>query len=193
MSLQQRRNEQTRAEIYGAATALFLKNGVKNVSVAEIANAADISRRTIYRHFRTKEEIVYEVPRRWLNHYKTTVATRKQSETDSELCHRSLIEVARFIQSDVAGAQTALRLVSAMPSFASAESSLNREWLEAHRSVLSNSIKSGDADEVLRASLMAGALVGGTDAVLYHWLQHPKVDLVALTERVWKSVDQIRV
>ncbi len=193
MSLQERRNEQTRAEIYAAAAQLFVKNGVENTSVSDIATAADVSRRTVYRHFRTKEDIVYEVPRRWLNHYCQLVADRWSNETDIELCHRAVVDVGRFIQSDRAGARLALQFISTMPSFTTTESSLNRSWLEAHRAVLSASLQPDDMAGGLRASLMAGALVGGTDAILYHWFLNPKTDLVELTEQVWSSVEKIQV
>lgn len=193
VTLQARRNEQTRAEIYQAAATLFLKQGFSKTSVSQIADMADVSRRTIYRHFQSKDEIAYEIPRQWLAHYLDLIDQREPSESDFDVCHRSIVGVARFIQSDRARIETAYQFMTNMPSMRPTEAALNRAWLEAHRSLLTGNIEAGDLAGALRGSVMAGALVGGTDGAFYIWLSDPTNDLVELTEQVWDSVKKIKI
>jgi TetR/AcrR family transcriptional regulator of autoinduction and epiphytic fitness len=51
----------SRQSIVGAATRLFLKHGFGAVSMDELAEAAGLSRRTLYNQFTSKEEIFREM------------------------------------------------------------------------------------------------------------------------------------
>lgn len=57
-SLRARKKERTRQAISGAAIALFLSNGFDEVSVADIAAAAEVSKPTLFRYFATKDDLV---------------------------------------------------------------------------------------------------------------------------------------
>jgi AcrR family transcriptional regulator len=58
VGLRDRRKARTRDAISGAAIALFLQRGYDAVSIAEIAAAADVSRRTLFAYFPTKDDLV---------------------------------------------------------------------------------------------------------------------------------------
>jgi AcrR family transcriptional regulator len=50
----------TRAKILDAATALFYERGTQAVGIAEVAEAAHVSKVTLYRHFADKDDLVAE-------------------------------------------------------------------------------------------------------------------------------------
>ena len=56
--LRQRQAQRTREEIQDAATRLFLASGFHAVSVDEIAAAAEVSKRTLFKYFPSKEDLV---------------------------------------------------------------------------------------------------------------------------------------
>ncbi|MEY9871529.1 AcrR family transcriptional regulator [Streptacidiphilus sp. MAP12-33] len=56
--LRERKKLRTRAAISDAAIALFLEHGFNQVSVAQVAEAAEVSKRTLFAYFPTKEELV---------------------------------------------------------------------------------------------------------------------------------------
>src|SRR6266508_6253841 len=60
LGLRERKKQQTRRAIREAAMRLFLERGFDQVSVAEVARAADVSEQTVYNYFPTKEDLVYE-------------------------------------------------------------------------------------------------------------------------------------
>src|SRR3954468_5326405 len=58
--LRERKKRQTREAIADAAMRLFHARGFDAVTVAEVARAADVSEKTVFNHFPTKEDLVFE-------------------------------------------------------------------------------------------------------------------------------------
>jgi AcrR family transcriptional regulator len=56
--LRERKKQRTHAAISDAAIALFLEHGFDEVSVARVAEAAEVSRRTLFAYFPAKEDLV---------------------------------------------------------------------------------------------------------------------------------------
>lgn len=60
-SRQTRKRLATRQSISDAATRLFFERGFDHVTVDEIAEAADVSRMTVFNHFARKEEMFFDL------------------------------------------------------------------------------------------------------------------------------------
>jgi AcrR family transcriptional regulator len=58
-TLRERKKEQTRRLIADRARQLFAERGFEQVTVAEVARAADVSQATIFNYFPTKEDLFY--------------------------------------------------------------------------------------------------------------------------------------
>jgi AcrR family transcriptional regulator len=58
--LRARKKRQTRAAIAAAAMDLFRSRGFDAVTIADIAAAADVSRKTVFNYFPAKEDLVFE-------------------------------------------------------------------------------------------------------------------------------------
>jgi AcrR family transcriptional regulator len=57
--LRERKRQQTRERLTRAAMALFLERGFEATTLDDIAAAADISRRSFFHYFATKEDVVF--------------------------------------------------------------------------------------------------------------------------------------
>jgi AcrR family transcriptional regulator len=57
--LRERKKQQTRELLAETARRLFTERGFERVSVAEIAREADVSEKTVFNYFPTKEDLVY--------------------------------------------------------------------------------------------------------------------------------------
>ena len=56
----ERKKAATRKNISDVATTLFLERGFDNVSIREVADAADVSPTTVFAHFSQKEALVFD-------------------------------------------------------------------------------------------------------------------------------------
>ncbi|HEX4981381.1 MAG TPA: helix-turn-helix domain-containing protein, partial [Ilumatobacteraceae bacterium] len=115
-NLLERRHEQTRAAIADAAVALFGARGFAETTMDDVADAAGVSRRTAYRHFPSKDDLVFEQPRRWLVHFNDHVAVPRPGETQRERCRRGLLAVAQLIQAHAGSIAAAYKVMVATPS-----------------------------------------------------------------------------
>jgi AcrR family transcriptional regulator len=121
--LTERRKAETRLEVARAAVRLFLAKGVADTSAEEIAEAAGISSRTLWRYFPTKEGCVTPL----LTGVIELIARFLQSWPSDQ----SMAEVFDTIglHDNVADRTTMVNLVRLTRT----EPGLRAVWLEAHR------------------------------------------------------------
>jgi len=58
--LRNQKKAETRQAISNVATRLFVERGFENVSVAEVAREAGVSRKTVFNYFLRKEELIFD-------------------------------------------------------------------------------------------------------------------------------------
>ena len=79
--LRQRKKRQTRDTITRVALELFAERGYDETTLAEIADAADVSPRTIFAYFDSKEEILFCDAPAELDELKNALARRPEGST----------------------------------------------------------------------------------------------------------------
>jgi AcrR family transcriptional regulator len=90
LGLRERKKARTRRAISDAAIALFLERGYDEVPVAEIAEAAEVSKRTLFAYFPTKDDLVLH---RFADHEDEparVVRDRAADESPLDALHRHL-------------------------------------------------------------------------------------------------------
>jgi AcrR family transcriptional regulator len=76
----QQRREQTRQELRRCALARFARLGFEKSSVADIAGDAGVTERTFYRHFPSKEAVLFEDFASRLGWFRAALEVRPASE-----------------------------------------------------------------------------------------------------------------
>ncbi len=189
--LTKKRSRETRSHIVETAIDLFIRNGYGETSMEQIAEASGVSRRTVYRHFPTKDDLVFEHPRRWYEAMEAALATREPGEPTRDLYRRSLLEVAALIQSTADGVLAAYSVLVATPALGSRHSISDALWMNRCIELIAADL--GDQpDATFRAGIAAGALIGSTNAVIAMWAAgQPDTDIVPMTLAALDQIDSV--
>jgi AcrR family transcriptional regulator len=164
--LQARRDAQTRDDIVAAALALFHDKGFGPTTMEDIAQAAGVSRRTVYRRFPTKDHIVIQVPTRWLTVWDDAVAERPEAPP-LVVAEAGCLAVARYIDAHRTDVLTAYTALAESPTLAAAAATANQEWIDRVVALLRR-----EAARLPGSTpyLIAGAYLGAIDAMMIQWV-----------------------
>jgi AcrR family transcriptional regulator len=115
--LRERKKGRTRELIADTALRLFIERGFDEVSVAEIAEAAEVDAKTVYNHFPTKPELVYQRLETFENGLLTAVRERKHGESILSAFTRFALGVHGLLGDPAASRQLeqASRMISDSP------------------------------------------------------------------------------
>lgn len=87
--LRERKKERTRAALIDAAADLFDRKGYDETTVAEIAAAAEVSTRTFFSYFRTKEEVLFADNAERLRIAQAEIRLRHPGESPADVLLRT--------------------------------------------------------------------------------------------------------
>jgi len=159
------RQHDSAERIVAAALVLFAERGFSQVTMEEIAAAAEVSRRTVYRRFPTKGHVVLAVPMRWLAVWDDAVADSPHSST-LEVAEDAARAVARHIDAHRADVLTAYAALSDSPTLESA-GTLHHEWIRRFVAMLAREAVATPTTQ----HVIAGAYMGAIDAMLVQWVR----------------------
>ena len=131
----ERKKRQTRDALLRAALALFERQGYEHTAVREITDAVDVSERTFFRYFASKEDLVISFIRERTEVFLRFLAARPAAEQPltaiRQAFHESLAEQASSPGDDGEKIETYLsviRLIEATPALLAA----NLRFLHDH-------------------------------------------------------------
>lgn len=101
--LRERKKQRTRCALIDAAFALFGRKGFDATTIDEIADAVDVSSRTFFRYFASKEDVALSLVDEQLAELVTALEHRPAEEPVLTALHRSALEVIRACENGVDG------------------------------------------------------------------------------------------
>ncbi|MEU8029178.1 helix-turn-helix domain-containing protein [Streptomyces sp. NPDC049099] len=93
MGLRERKKLQTAMRIYRVAVGLFVERGYDNVSVQEIADAAEVSKMTVFNYFGTKEDLIFRPMEEHFGDTARAVRERQPGESALDAVRRQFLEM----------------------------------------------------------------------------------------------------
>ncbi len=180
--LRERKKRETRRRIERKAFELFETAGFENTTVEAIARAAEISPRTFFHYFPTKEDVVLADYADRLDRIVEQLAGRPEGEGPWEALEASFMVVATDYDTERDLLVRRFRIMARSPSVQARSLQLQSGWEDAVAEVLSR--RSGREEEDLESRLMAGAAMIAVRASQRHWLATgQEVHLPALVRR----------
>jgi AcrR family transcriptional regulator len=114
--LREKRKETIRQELSQAAIKRFLKQGFEKTTIDEIVGPLGISRRTFFRHFATKEDLVFVWYEDLTDELVAACAARPSAETPYEAVCAALRGLLRLYDADPKWSKKMVKLASETPA-----------------------------------------------------------------------------
>jgi AcrR family transcriptional regulator len=148
LGLRERKKRQTRQAIAKAAKRLFLDRGFEQVSVAEVARAADVSEQTVFNYFPSKEDLVFDRMDTFEHELLSAVRERPEGETPLRAFVRFILDRSDTAMAGEGRRRVAelTRLVTASQSLMARERQIVAKYTDALATLLADETGAGPDD-----------------------------------------------
>lgn len=169
--LVERSRRAARDEVARTGVALFLDRGFDATTMDDVATAAGVSRRTLFRYFGSKEEVA-------LGHLsglgdELAAAVRAlpagTDPWDALVVAFEQVLPAGLVADDAA-ARALSRLVESTPALRAAHADKHRRWADALTPAVAERL-TASPDPELAARAVVGTVLACIEAATHHWLR----------------------
>ncbi|MQA63364.1 MAG: mycofactocin system transcriptional regulator [Actinophytocola sp.] len=175
-----RRPSTTRHDLERVAFELFERDGFEATTVDDIAKAAGIGRRTFFRYFESKNDVVWGSFIEQLDHMREQFACRPADQPLMAALREVVVEFNRFDPAEVPWHRRRMELILRVPALQAHSTLRYADW----RAVVAEfaATRLGvDVDDLV-AQAVGYATLGVCLAAYEHWLAHPGVDLSGILD-----------
>jgi len=169
IGLRERKKQQTRDRLAAAAFDLFEERGFGNVSAAEIAAKADVSERTFFRYFSSKEDVIFPDAEQQRRHVDELLTNLPATMTVIDGMRAALRTISHEFKESQELQLARARLVSVTPSLQAMIVLREQEWVEALAKAIADRLEL-DIDD-LRPELTAAVIVAAFRVVMNRWIK----------------------
>lgn len=168
MTRREEKKDQTRTALASAAMQLFSEKGFDAVTVAEVAEAVGVSRRTAFRYFPTKDSLVMENPDQWMRVFQASLEANEHEQVSRRLREASYA-VAAHIEADPKPVMQLFALAFSHPALAAGYARSSQAFIALVAEEMSRSTTVGD--DPVTVAVLAAAYMGMVDGVCSVWAQ----------------------
>jgi len=158
-----------REALVEAAYALFAEKGYAHTTMDEVAERAGLSRRTAFRYFSSKEELVFPAREARLAMLRAELRPRA-AERGFETVRRACLALAKHFEADRERQLAQWRILRGEPALVGRDLDFDRE----SEAAIEAAFAAGERDTPRarrRAKVRAAAVTGAVRATLREWLE----------------------
>jgi AcrR family transcriptional regulator len=184
----ERNKQRTRRELAEAAARLFVERGYPSTTVQDIVDAADVSPRTFFRYFPSKEDVITAIASTTMDDALDHLAGHDERESLRSVLTAMLAASLAPVSEDPDSARAFQFMLRGTPA-------LRGRWLEEqrrNRDRLAEALAPwfGDRDHPLMPHLVAGAALLAVDEVMTLWSDDPSMpDPLGLLDQALEILD----
>lgn len=170
-----RRPTTSRQELEGAAFELFAQRGFETTTVEEIARAAGAGRRTFFRYFESKNDVVWGDFTEHLALMRSQFRARPDDEPLMDALRAVIVEFNRIDPAEAARHRRRLELILQVPALQANATLRYAEWRAVVAEFVARRIRVEPS--ALLPQTLSYACLGAALAAYERWLHHPDVEL----------------
>jgi len=181
VGLREQKKLQTRAALLTEANARFAAQGFEATTIDELCDAVGISKRTFFRYFPGKEDLVFPNHEERLARFLEFLDLAPAGERAFDTLRRATQVFAYDYMSHRDRFIGQQKLIRTSATLMAREHEIDRAWERAMAAWFVDRLGAGHPDPALDARVMAGAAIGVIRATMRHWYDNEgAVDLEAL-------------
>jgi AcrR family transcriptional regulator len=185
--LRRRQREKLRKAILDGAVALFEDKGFDATTIAEIAEAAETSPRTVLRYFGSKEELIFERSTPMLAQLRKSLAERPTSEAPYEAMKAVMCAFAERLEGEKSYSMRRARIISASPSLLRRQAEVREEWIQGLAQEIAARV--GSRAVGLEHLTVALSAFGALSVAWDYWFEPDAPPLRDLLDRAFRAIE----
>ena len=165
VGVRERKKRATRAQLEEAAFNLFARQGYDATTVDEISEAAQVSPRTFFRYFATKEDVVFGDIDGDLDQLRA--AMQHGPGEDGDVVRDGLLGFSRRLDDKRDDVLSRRQLIADNPALQGRVLCLEHEWAAAMADVLA--ARAGKGTPTFEQQVLASCAIGALSAAVQAW------------------------
>jgi mycofactocin system transcriptional regulator len=179
-----RRPSTTRVHIAREALALFERNGFDATTVDDIADAVGIGRRTFFRYYDSKRDVVWGEFDAELVRLRAQLLEAGPDEPMMDVLRRAVVATNRFGAGELDELRIRMALISTVPALVAHSAVRYAEWCEVVAEFAAR--RMGGPSDGLGPQTVARASLGAAMAAFTCWARGAADDLTEVVDRAFR-------
>jgi TetR/AcrR family transcriptional regulator, regulator of mycofactocin system len=179
-----RRPATSREDVARAALDLFNRQGYDETTVDEIAAAVGVSRRTFFRYYDSKREVVWGEFDAELVRLEQKLASASTDEPMMDVLRRAVVATNRFGAGELDELRIRMGLISSVPTLVAHSAVRYAEWCDVVAGFVAGRI--GGTPDDLGPQTVARAALGAAMAAFTCWARYGTDDLTGEVDRAFR-------
>ena len=178
----------SRGAVTRTALEMFAERGFEETTVDDIADALGVSRRTLFRYFASKNDMVWGDFDWVLARLRRCLEDTESDEPLHEALGRAVVESNRYEDDQLPELRIRMRLITGVPALQAHSALRYAEWREVIAEWVAARLGGRPGD--LIPQTVAHAALGTSMAAFLVWVDDPASDLVANLQDAYRLLGQ---
>jgi mycofactocin system transcriptional regulator len=179
-----RRPSTTRRAVARAALDLFWSQGYDETTVDDIAAAVGVSRRTFFRYYESKREVVWGEFDNELARLRRALQAAPVERPMMDVLREAVVSTNGFGADELDELRIRIRLISSVPTLVAHSAVRYAEWCEVVAGFVA--VRTGGDPEALGPQTVARAALGAATAAFTSWARTGGGDLAGEVDRAFR-------
>ena len=174
----------SRDEVQRIALRLFAKQGFERTTLDDIASSVRVSRRTLFRYYASKNDIVWGEFSEHLAGLRAGLAAAPADEPLMEVLRRAVVAFNDYGEQELPELRIRMTLITTVPALQGHSMLRYRDWCDVVAEFVAARLGCDTHDHV--PQVVANAALGTAMATYHHWISHPEVDLLEELDQAFR-------
>ncbi len=188
-TLQARKQQFVRDAIWDAAIDLFDRKGFDETTVDEIAQAAGTSRRSFFRYFESKSDLLAQSVVNYGTAITGAIESCPAGYSPGEMFRSTVLRVAQDSVSHPRTRQV-IQIAEKYPAAREAQIARLAEVQDRVAEAFAKRCSQNDQSEI-EAQVLAGLTLSMLSVAYVSWFRHPKQDIAAAAEQIFQTLADV--